>query len=61
MPLSEARKRANMKYDYTHRATLACKVKKQEAADFKSYAESQGKTANALLKEFVMECIKPKT
>ena len=60
MPLSEARKRANLKYSLTHLATLTCKVKKQVATDFKSYAESQGKTANALLKEYVMECIKPK-
>ena len=60
MPISEAKKRANRKYDIVHLTTIGCRLKKQEAADFKAYAESQGKTANALLKEYVMDCIKPK-
>ena len=38
-------------------ATLGCKVRKQEAEAFRAYAEAQGKTANALLKEYVLACI----
>lgn len=37
---------------------LGCKVKKYEADLFKEYAASHGKTANTLLKEFVIDCIK---
>ena len=38
-------------------ATLGCKVRKQDAEAFRAYAEAQGKTANALLKEYVLACI----
>ena len=58
MPLSEARKKANAKWDKDNMTTLGCKVKKAEAAAFKQYAKEQGKTANTVLKEYVMECIK---
>lgn len=57
MPPSEAQKRASNKYNMAHMATLGCKVKKAEAEAFRSYAESMDKTANALLREFVLSCI----
>jgi hypothetical protein len=44
-------------WDRENMATLGCKVKKIEAQAFKDYAASQGKTANTVLKEYVMECI----
>jgi len=59
MPVSEAQKRASLKYQKENMATLACKVKKEEATAFKEYAAQQGKKANTLLKDYVMECIKP--
>jgi len=59
MPVSEAQKKASLKYDKEHMATLGCKVKKEEAAAFKNYAARQGKRANTLLKEYVIGCIKP--
>ncbi len=57
MTLSEARKRANAKWDGENMATLGCKVKKDQAEKFKAYCSEQGKTANNVLKEYVLECI----
>ena len=45
MAPSEAQKRAAAKYIKEHMATLACKVRKEEAAAFKAFAAKQGKTA----------------
>ena len=57
MTLSEARKRANAKWDGENMATLGCKVKKDQAEKFKAYCSDQGKTANTVLKDYVLECI----
>lgn len=57
MPLSEARKAANARWDKENMTTLGCKVKKEEAAAFKEYAAQRGKTSNTILKEYVFECI----
>ena len=38
-------------------ASLACRVKKEQAEKFKAYCEAQEKTSNAVLREFVMRCI----
>lgn len=57
MTLSEARKRANAKWDGENMTTLGCKVKKDQAEKFKAYCADQGKTANNVLKEYVLECI----
>lgn len=61
MSLSEARKAANAKWDKETMSTLACKVKKAEAAAFKEYCARQGKTSNTVLKEFVLETIEQNT
>ena len=57
MAVSEAQKRASAKYQEKNIASLACRVKKEQAERFKAYCETQGKTSNAVLREFVMECI----
>lgn len=57
MAPSEAQKKASNKYNLKHMATLGCKVKKEQAAAFKEYASSKGKTSNTLLKEYVLDCI----
>ena len=57
MAISEAQKRASNKYNMEHMATLGCKVKKTQAAQFKAYAEQKGKTANTVLREYVLNCI----
>ena len=58
MAPSEAQKKASNKYNLKTMSTLGCKVKKEDAEKFKQYAKEQGKTANTVLKEYVMECIK---
>ena len=57
MAPSEAQKTAANKYNLKHMATLGCKVKKEDAVKFKEYAAKQGKTPNAVLKEYVEDCI----
>ncbi|MEE0265113.1 MAG: hypothetical protein UD936_05750 [Acutalibacteraceae bacterium] len=56
MALSEKKKQSNAKWDKENMATLGCKVKKEEAETFKEYANSKGKTANGVLKEYVLKC-----
>jgi hypothetical protein len=59
MPISEAHKRANAKWDQANLMTLGVRLKRTDAMAFKEYAASQGKTANALLKEYVLKCLYP--
>lgn len=56
MALSEKKKLSNAKWDKKNMATLGCKVKKEEAEIFKEYADSKGKKANGILKEYVLKC-----
>lgn len=55
--ITESHKKGNRKWDAKNMATLGCKVKKEQADKFKAVAESQGKTANRLLKEYVLKSI----
>lgn len=55
---SEAQRRASAKYHRDNIASIACRVRKDQAEQFKEYCEKQGKTVNAVLKEFVIDCIK---
>lgn len=57
MPISEAKKKANAKWDSENMSTLACKIKKIQAVKFKKFCEAQGKTSNTVLREYVLECI----
>ena len=61
MATSEAQKKAAAKYHRENIASIACRVRKEQAEKFKSYCESQGKTSNAVLKEFVLGCINETT
>lgn len=56
-PMSEAKKQANARYQAKTIASLACRVKKEQAEAFKKYCSDQGKTSNAVLREFVLQCI----
>ena len=58
MAASEAQKKASAKYQKENIASLACRVKKDQAEKFKAYCAAQGKTSNAVLREFVLNCIK---
>lgn len=57
MPVSEAQKKASEKYHRDNIRSLACRVKKDQAEKFKAYCDGQGKTSNAVLREFVLRCI----
>lgn len=57
MAVTEAHKKGNRKWDKDNMATLGCKVRKEQAEKFKQYAAEQGKTANAVLKDYVLEKI----
>ncbi len=57
MTVSQAKRRANDKWDKENMATLACKVKKEQAEKFKAHCAAQGKKANAVLRDYVLACI----
>lgn len=57
MAVSDAKKKANAKWDSENMATLACKTKKEQAEKFKSYCTAIGKTSNAVLRDYVLGCI----
>lgn len=57
MAPSDAQKKAAAKYHRENIASLACRVRKEQAEKFKAYCEAQGKTSNAVLREYVLECI----
>lgn len=57
MATSDAQKRANAKYQAKTIASLACRVRKEQAEKFKEYCSDKGKTSNAVLREFVLNCI----
>lgn len=57
MSVSEKKKIANAKWDKENMLTLGCRVRKEQAEQFKQYAENKGTTSNALLKNYVLECI----
>jgi len=55
--LSDAKKKANAKWNKENMITLGCSVKRGEAAAFKVYAAQRGKSSNTVLKEYVIDCI----
>lgn len=57
MAVSDAKKKANAKWDSENMATLSCKVKKDHADSFKAYCAEIGKTSNAVLRDCVLSCI----
>lgn len=57
MATSAAQKKASAKYQKENIASLACRVKKEQAEKFKLYCENLGKTSNAVLREYVLSCI----
>lgn len=57
MATSESQKRAAAKYHKENIASLACRVKKEQAERFKQYCKDRGATSNAVLRDFVLDCI----
>ena len=60
MAPSDAQKRASAKYQRENIASLACRVKKDPAEKFKAYCAEIGKTSNAVLRDYVLDCIEEK-
>lgn len=57
MAVPDAKRKANNKWDKENMATLGCKVKRDQAERFKECCAMQGKKANAVLRDFVIEYI----
>ena len=57
---SEAQKRASIKWDKENMAVVGCKVKKEQAEKFKIYFKDMVKTSNAVLRDYVLDCIDEK-
>ncbi len=57
VPVSDAKKKANARWDSENMATIGCKIKKDQAEKFKDYCRRQGKTSNAVLRDYVLGCI----
>lgn len=57
MAVSDSKKKANLKWDNANMATLACKVKKEQAEKFKAYCASTGDTVNSVLQDYVTKCL----
>lgn len=57
MAPSDAQKKASLKWDKENMSTIGCKVKKEHAEKFKAYCIERGKTSNAVLREYVLDCI----
>lgn len=58
--VSDSQKKARDKWDAENMATIGCKVKKEQAEKFKAAALRNGTTANAMLKNYVLEVINEK-
>ena len=48
MPMTEAQRKANRKYDSTHNTVMSFKIRKEKAEAFKAAAKAAGTTPNAV-------------
>ena len=55
--VSEARKRANAKWNAENMKSVSTTISKDKAEAFKAFCESHGKTMHTVLREFIEECI----
>lgn len=55
--VSAAKRKANDKWDKENMATIACKLRKEDADAFREYAKQNNVTVNTLLRGFVFGCI----
>lgn len=58
--LSEARKKANQKWDKENMTTIAARVKRDKAERYRQHAQSQGKSLNALIIDLLEQDIAEK-
>ena len=57
MAISEARKRANAKWDSENLKNAACRLTLEQYALFQQYAEQHGKTDSGMVKQLVLACL----
>ena len=57
MSVPQAKKEANAKWDKSNMLTIGCRLRVEDANAFKEFAAEQGKTANTILKEYVISCL----
>lgn len=50
---TEAKKRANNKYDLAHYSVLGCKLRKEDAEAFKQACKDRNTSPNAIFKEAI--------
>ena len=55
MALTDAKRRANNKYIAANMTVLGCKVKKDDAENFKAACAAQGTTVNAVFQTAMLE------
>lgn len=55
--ITDAKRRANAKWNGENLGTLGCTMQRKKADQFKAYAKSKNTTVNALLREFVDSCL----
>ena len=57
MPKTEKARASDAKWKQKNRITVGCTLYRGDAAAFKAFAASQGRTVNDLLREYVAQCI----
>ncbi len=55
--ITKSHRAGNRKWDRDHMATIGCRLRKYQAEQFKEYAKKHGTTANALLKEYILNTL----
>jgi hypothetical protein len=58
MAISEAKKRANNKYNLAHYTVVGCKIKKEDAEAFKEECKKRNTTPNEVFKNAINEFMK---
>lgn len=58
MPRSEAKRRADNKYNLAHYTVLGCKMKITEAEEFKNACKDSGTTPNAVFRKAIENFMK---
>lgn len=53
MPLTDAKRRANNKWDAANMTVLGCKIRKDKAEAFRAACKAAGTTPNAVFKEAI--------
>lgn len=58
MPVPESKRKANDRWDKSNMSILSCKVRKQEAEQFRARAAEEGMSPNAILAGYVRSYIR---